>query len=49
MSSSYANWDIEVWLRIWTERGTSADNGSYAGGYVGFVAASMAFGMFDVT
>lgn len=33
----------QIWLRIWTERGTESDRGAYGGAYVAFCSAAVIF------
>lgn len=39
---------LDVWLKIWTERGTNTDRLSYMGGYVGLTALAVIGGILDV-
>ncbi|CAM1501751.1 Fc.00g037350.m01.CDS01 [Cosmosporella sp. VM-42] len=39
----------QIWLRIWTEKGTTSHRLDYMGGYLGFVFVSMALNTFVVT
>lgn len=43
-----ANSVLEIWLRLWTEKGTTADDLDYMGGYVAFVVSSILLGLFDL-
>ncbi|KAF5247273.1 hypothetical protein FANTH_6530 [Fusarium anthophilum] len=40
--------DIEIWLRIWTEKGEGSKDAHYAGGYIGLVFASMALALLNI-
>ncbi|KAG4253240.1 hypothetical protein FPRO03_07200 [Fusarium proliferatum] len=45
--SNEAN-DVEIWLRIWTEKGEGSKDAHYAGGYIGLVVASMALALLNI-
>ncbi|RKK32611.1 hypothetical protein BFJ67_g14663, partial [Fusarium oxysporum f. sp. cepae] len=47
LCSDEAN-DIEIWLRIWTEKGEGSKDAQYAGGYIGLVVASMALALLNI-
>lgn len=47
LCSDEAN-DIEIWLRIWTEKGEGSKDAHYAGGYIGLVVASMALALLNI-
>jgi hypothetical protein len=47
LRSDEAN-DIEIWLRIWTEKGEGSKDAHYAGGYIGLVIASMALALLNI-
>ncbi|RKK67240.1 hypothetical protein BFJ69_g14663 [Fusarium oxysporum] len=47
LRSDEAN-DIEIWLRIWTEKGEGSKDAHYAGGYIGLVVASMALALLNI-
>lgn len=40
--------DVEIWLRIWTEKGEGSKDAHYAGGYIGLVVASMALALLNI-
>jgi ATP-binding cassette, subfamily C (CFTR/MRP), member 1 len=40
--------DIEIWLRIWTEKGEGSKDAHYAGGYIGLVVASMVLALLNI-
>ncbi|RKL41261.1 hypothetical protein BFJ72_g5688 [Fusarium proliferatum] len=40
--------DVEIWLRIWTEKGDGSKDAHYAGGYIGLVVASMALALLNI-
>ncbi|KAF5617327.1 major facilitator family transporter [Fusarium sp. NRRL 25303] len=45
--SNEAN-NVEIWLRIWTEKGEGSKDAHYAGGYIGLVIASMALALLNI-
>ncbi|KAH7486465.1 hypothetical protein FOMA001_g5636 [Fusarium oxysporum f. sp. matthiolae] len=47
LCSDEAN-DIEIWLRIWTEKGEGSKDAHYAGGYIGLVVAAMALALLNI-
>ncbi|KAF5703872.1 Canalicular multispecific organic anion transporter 2 [Fusarium mundagurra] len=47
LRSDEAN-DVEIWLRIWTEKGEGSKDAHYAGGYIGLVFASMVLALLNI-
>ncbi|KAM0078800.1 hypothetical protein ACKRZS_009533 [Fusarium odoratissimum] len=47
LCSDEAN-DVEIWLRMWTEKGEGSKDAHYAGGYIGLVVASMALALLNI-
>jgi hypothetical protein len=40
--------ELEIWLRIWTEKADGSKDAGYAGGYIGLVVASMILALLNI-